>query len=117
MRDFTSVIGKNVIDEELVGKAFKDLRIDDFGLNDLDRKYLFDLVSKFKGGPVGIEALSTALGEDKGTIEDIVEPYLVKIDFISRTPKGRIATNKAKTYLKERFNLDSDNPTSNNTLF
>lgn len=117
MRDFTSVIGKNVIDEELVGKAFKDLRIDDFGLNDLDRKYLFDLVSKFKGGPVGIEALSTALGEDKGTIEDIVEPYLVKIDFISRTPKGRIATNRAKTYLKERFNLDSDNPTSNNTLF
>jgi Holliday junction DNA helicase RuvB len=117
VRDFSAVIGKEEIDQEAVTQAFKDLRIDDFGLNDLDRKYLLDLVSKFKGGPVGIEALSTALGEDKGTIEDIVEPYLIKIDFISRTPKGRIATNKAKTYLKERFNLKPGSPNSSETLF
>jgi len=117
MRDFTSVIGKNVIDEELVGKAFKDLHIDDFGLNDLDRKYIFNLTSRFKGGPVGIEAISTSLGEDKGTIEDIVEPYLIKIDFILRTPKGRIATNKAKIYTKKFFELEADASESNKTLF
>jgi Holliday junction DNA helicase RuvB len=117
MRDFSSVINRNIIDEEVVNEAFKSLHIDDYGLNDLDRKYLFNLISRFKGGPVGIEAISTALGEDKGTIEDIVEPYLIKINFILRTPKGRIATHSSKMYFKDYFDVEVDNSNNHNTLF
>jgi Holliday junction DNA helicase RuvB len=100
VRDFAEVRGKEKIDNETVIEACDSLRIDKFGLNDLDRKYLSKLVNDFRGGPVGIEALSTAMGEDKGTIEDIIEPYLMKINFVVRTPKGRVATPKAKRYVR-----------------
>ena len=99
VRDFAEVKNKRIIDSEVVIEACSSLRIDEFGLNELDRKYLHNLVGKFKGGPVGIEALSTAMGEDKGTIEDIIEPYLMKINFVLRTPKGRVATVKARRYI------------------
>jgi len=99
VRDFAEVKNKRIIDSEAVIEACSSLRIDEFGLNELDRKYLRNLVGKFKGGPVGIEALSTAMGEDKGTIEDIIEPYLMKINFVLRTPKGRVATVKARRYI------------------
>ncbi len=100
VRDFAEVRGKEKIDSETVIEACDSLRIDKFGLNDLDRKYLSKLVNDFRGGPVGIETLSTAMGEDKGTIEDIIEPYLMKINFVVRTPKGRVATPKAKRYVR-----------------
>ncbi len=105
VRDFAEVRGKDKIDAETVTEACDSLRIDRFGLNDLDRKYLSKLVNNFRGGPVGIEALSTAMGEDKGTIEDIIEPYLMKINFVLRTPKGRVATVKAKRYVR----IESEN--------
>lgn len=87
------------ITKEATIKAFENSLIDQFGLNDLDRKYLRVLIENFNGGPAGIEAISTAMGEDKGTIEEIVEPYLIKINFIVRTPKGRVITPQAKEYL------------------
>jgi len=107
IRDFSSVNGSYVIDEEIAVKAFESLNIDKYGLNDIDRKYLKTLYENFGGGPAGIEAISTSMGEDKGTIEEIVEPYLIKINFILRTPKGRILTPQAKEYLniKEKDTL------------
>ncbi len=99
VRDFAEVKGSNNVNNEIVLEACKSLRIDKYGLNDLDRKYLKNVVFRFKGGPVGIEALSTAMGEDRGTIEDIIEPYLMKINFVLRTSKGRKVTVKAKQYM------------------
>jgi len=109
VRDFAEVKNSNKIVKHIVEEACTDLHIDRFGLNDLDRKYLKNLVIRFSGGPVGISTLSTAIGEDRGTIEDIIEPYLMKINFLLRTPKGRIATKKAKQYLdiKEEGSLFS----------
>ena len=99
VRDFAEVENISRIEKNIVEKSCVSLHIDNFGLNDLDRKYIRNLVIRFKGGPVGISTLSTAIGEDKGTIEDIIEPYLMKISFLLRTPKGRIATKRAKQYL------------------
>ncbi len=99
VRDFAEVKNLSKVNTEIVEEACESLRIDSYGLNDLDRKYLKNIVLRFRGGPVGIEALSTAIGEDKGTIEDIIEPYLMKINFILRTPKGRKATVRAKEYV------------------
>lgn len=103
VRDFAEVKGKNEICKEIVLEACESLRIDKYGLNDLDRKYLKNIVFRFKGGPVGIEALSTAMGEDRGTIEDIIEPYLMKINFVLRTSKGRKVTVKAKQYMHSGY--------------
>lgn len=116
VRDFASAEGINVINAEIVLSTFDQLHIDDYGLNDLDRKYLKTIVERFNGGPVGIETLSTALGEDKGTIEDIVEPYLLKVDFILRTPKGRVLTKKALDYLFSKRIIPEDKRNFN-TLF
>lgn len=99
VRDFAEVKNISRVKKDIVEETCASLHIDSFGLNDLDRKYLRNLAIRFKGGPVGISTLSTAIGEDKGTIEDIIEPYLMKISFLLRTPKGRIATRKAKEYL------------------
>lgn len=99
VRDFSNVNGIKVITKESAIEAFKSLNIDDYGLNEIDRKYLKVLSENFKGGPAGIEAISTAMGEDRGTIEEIVEPYLIKINFIIRTQKGRLITNQAREYL------------------
>ncbi len=116
VRDFASAEGISVINAEIVLSTFDQLHIDDYGLNDLDRKYLKTIVERFNGGPVGIETLSTALGEDKGTIEDIVEPYLLKVDFILRTPKGRVLTKKALDYLFSKRIIPEDKRNFN-TLF
>jgi Holliday junction DNA helicase RuvB len=71
------------------------LEVDSCGLDQNDRNILFTIMEKFEGGPVGLDTLSAAIGEDSGTIEDVYEPYLVKNGFINRTPKGRVATNLA----------------------
>lgn len=99
VRDFSNVNNLETITKEIAVDAFKNLNIDEFGLNEMDRKYLNTLIKNFNGGPAGIEAISSAMGEDKGTIEEIVEPYLIKINFIVRTPKGRVITQTAKEYL------------------
>lgn len=99
VRDFGSYRGKTIIDERVAEEAFTNLKIDRFGLNDLDRKYLKSLADNFAGKPAGIEAISNSINEDKGTLEEIVEPYLIKINFVLRTPKGRVITREGKEYL------------------
>ncbi|MEF3245451.1 MAG: Holliday junction branch migration DNA helicase RuvB [Caldisericaceae bacterium] len=107
VRDFSLTQGNKKIDKEITLKAFESLNIDKNGLNEIDRKYLKTLFKNFNSGPAGIEAIATSMGEDKGTIEEIVEPYLIKINFIVRTPKGRMLTQSAKEYLniKEKDTL------------
>ena len=92
VRDYVQVAGEERITSEWVKEALEKIRIDSSGLDELDRRYLRAIIEIHKGGPVGIEAIAASLGEDKGTLEDVVEPYLLKKGFIRRTPRGRIAT-------------------------
>lgn len=98
-RDIAELNESNFIDEKNVLEAFDMFGIDEIGLEIQDRKFLEIIISKFRGGPVGIGALSAALGEERGTIEEIYEPYLLKIGFLQRTPSGRIITNEAKKWI------------------
>ena len=99
VRDFADIQTSGVIHKEIAKKALAALKIDNMGLEQLDRDYLFTIIKKFSGGPVGIETLSTAIGEDKGTLEDMVEPYLIQQGLIMRTSRGRSATDLAYTHL------------------
>ncbi len=100
--DFALVDGKEEIDLEVAQKALERLKISKGGLNETDKDYLLTIIDKFNGGPVGIETLSTAIGEDISTIEDMYEPYLIQIGFVKRTSRGRIATNLAYQYFNRR---------------
>ncbi len=99
LRDFAQVMGNGVITKEISEKGLDALDIDKEGLDFMDREILSVIIHKFHGGPVGIDTLSVAVGEEKDTIEDIYEPYLIQRGFISRTPRGRIATPLAYKYL------------------
>ncbi len=92
VRDFMQINNKDKIDLDVVNKTLSLLEITREGLDYLDKKYLHALIEKFNGGPVGIDTLAASLGEDKGTLEDVVEPYLLQVGYIKRTPKGRVAT-------------------------
>jgi len=98
-RDFAEVKGEGRLDLEIAQRALAMLRIDAAGLDELDRAVLDLLITKFAGGPVGLETLAAALAEEKDTITDIVEPFLLQEGFIQRTPQGRIATARAFTHL------------------
>lgn len=95
VRDFAQVYNEGVISLDVAKDALDRLRVDHLGLDAVDHKYLLGIIERFKGGPVGLEALSSSIGEESMTIEDMYEPYLLQIGFINRTPKGRIATQKA----------------------
>ena len=99
VRDFAQVKGTGEIDLGIARYALEALNIDKFGLDQIDNKILLTIIDKFKGGPVGITTISTALGEDAGTIEDVYEPFLIKEGFIKRTPRGREATPLAYKHL------------------
>ena len=98
-RDFAQVKGNGAIDLEIARYALEALNIDTFGLDEIDNKLLSTIIDKFKGGPVGLNTIATAMGEDAGTIEDVYEPYLIKEGFIKRTPRGREATELAYKHL------------------
>lgn len=98
-RDYAEVKGEGRIDVDIARKSLAMLRIDDVGLDELDRLVLETLVEKFDGGPVGLETLAAALSEEKDTITDVVEPFLLQGGFIQRTPQGRIATERAYAHL------------------
>lgn len=98
-RDFAQNKDKEKIDSEVLKEAFSLLEIDSCGLDDNDRRLLFSLIEKHNGGPVGIETLAATLTEDIGTIEEVVEPYLMQMGFLKRTPRGRVATEKAYKHL------------------
>ncbi len=99
VRDFAQVKGNGTIDLEIAQYALEALNIDTFGLDQIDNKLLLTIIDKFRGGPVGLNTIATAMGEDAGTIEDVYEPYLIKEGFIKRTPRGREATLLAYQHL------------------
>lgn len=98
VRDFAQVKYNGKITKEVAKFALDLLEVDDYGLDTNDRNILLTIMEKFAGGPVGLDTLAAAIGEDAGTIEDVYEPFLVKNGFINRTPKGRIATDLAFTH-------------------
>ena len=105
VRDFAQVKGDGRIDLDIANYGLEALNIDTYGLDQIDNKLLTTIIDKFKGGPVGLNTIATAMGEDPGTIEDVYEPYLIKEGFIKRTPRGREVTELAYRHLgKTPFN-------------
>lgn len=99
VRDFAQVKYNGVITEEVANVALDLLDVDKMGLDHIDRNILMTMIEKFSGGPVGLETLAAAIGEDSGTIEDVYEPYLIKNGFVNRTPRGRVVTEYAYKHL------------------
>lgn len=100
VRDYAQVKGEGVITEPITKEALHMLDIDPLGLDMLDHRFLRSIIEKHSGGPVGIETIASTISEDVGTLEDVVEPYLLQIGFIKRTPRGRVATKAAYEHLK-----------------
>jgi len=99
VRDFAQIKGDGHIDQKISNYALEALNVDQSGLDEMDNKILMTLISKFKGGPVGVNTIATAVGEDSGTIEEVYEPFLIQEGFLMRTPRGREVTEKAYTHL------------------
>ena len=107
VRDYAAVLGNGTITLDITKIALNKLDIDDMGLDTIDRRLLTTMIEKYKGKPVGIETLATTLGEEVTTIEDVYEPYLIQIGYISRTPRGRIALPEAYKHLGLEYNGES----------
>lgn len=103
IRDFAQVIGSGTIDLEITKFGLKALNIDQNGLDEMDNRILSVIIEKFAGGPVGISTISTAVGEEGGTIEEVYEPFLIKEGYLKRTPRGREATELAYKHLGKQF--------------
>ena len=119
VRDFALVNEKNNIDKIEADKALSKLNIDDYGLDLIDRNYLQILAEKYNGGPVGVETLSASLSEQKDVVEEVIEPYLIKLDLVDRTQRGRILTINGWKYLgldipKNSFVFDENNDKQSN---
>ena len=99
VRDFSQFCGDATITKERTTEALERLKVDNLGLDDVDHKYLLGIIHRFKGGPVGLEAIAASIGEEPQTLEDVNEPYLLQIGLIKRTPRGRIATAEAYRHL------------------
>ena len=108
-RDFAQVDGLDSIDDKIADKALNALDVDQNGLDDMDIRILKAIIENYQGGPVGLGTLAVAVGEDKGTIEEVYEPFLIKEGFLQRTPKGRVATAKSYKYLNISRNTDPEN--------
>jgi Holliday junction DNA helicase RuvB len=98
-RDYAEVRANGVITKEVAQEALSLLNIDPLGLDDLDRKVLLAIIEKFSGGPVGLETIAASISEESSTIMDVVEPYLLQLGFLDRTPRGRMATPHAYAHL------------------
>lgn len=98
-RDFAQVIGSGTITEQDARLALSRMEIDELGLDNIDRLLLTTMINNYNGGPVGLETIAAAIGEESVTIEDVYEPYLMQIGFLGRTPRGRVVTNAAYTHL------------------
>ena len=109
VRDFAQVKGNGRIDIDITTLSLSALNIDSFGLDETDNKILLAIIDKFKGGPVGVSTIATAIGEDSGTVEEVYEPFLIMEGFIKRTPRGRMATELAYRHFGR-------NPYSGNTM-
>ena len=110
VRDYALVIGNGVIDKKITTLALGKLKVDELGLDETDYNLLKAIIEKFNGGPVGIDAIASSIGEEVTTIEDVYEPYLLQNGFLKRTPRGRIVTDKAYEHLKinhqNRLNME-----------
>ncbi len=103
VRDFAQVRNNGVIDLNIAKEALEKLKVDSLGLDDVDVRYLRGIIERFKGGPVGVEAIASAIGEETVTLEDVYEPYLLQIGFINRTTRGRVVTEKAYRHLNINY--------------
>ena len=106
VRDFAMVKGNGSIDRDITRYALEALNIDKYGLDEMDNKILLTIIEKFKGGPVGLTTIATAVGEDAGTLEEVYEPFLIKEGFIKRTPRGREVTDLAYKHLGKTLRND-----------
>lgn len=111
VRDFAQVLNDGQIDFGITQHALKALHVDGHGLDEMDNRILMTIIEKFKGGPVGITTIATAVGEEPGTLEEVYEPFLIQEGFLQRTPRGREVTPKAYDHLGKNF------PNSSGTLF
>jgi Holliday junction DNA helicase RuvB len=107
VRDYAQVEAEGVITEEVAGKALDMLGVDDRGLDKMDRHIMLTIIEKFSGGPIGLDTLSAAVSEEKDTLEDVYEPFLIQIGYIKRTPRGRVATKLAYAH----FGIEMDEDT------
>ena len=103
VRDFAQVKGSGRINIDIAQYALSALNIDQYGLDEIDNKILLTIIDKFKGGPVGVSTIATAIGEDSGTVEEVYEPFLIMEGFIKRTPRGRMATELAYRHFGRRM--------------
>jgi Holliday junction DNA helicase RuvB len=111
VRDFAQVLNDGTVDIGITKHALKALNVDEHGLDEMDNRILLAIIEKFKGGPVGITTIATAVGEEAGTIEEVYEPFLIQEGFLQRTPRGREVTYKAYEHLgKHRDRGSADNP-------
>ncbi|MFC1664579.1 Holliday junction branch migration DNA helicase RuvB [Pseudomonadota bacterium] len=115
VRDYSEVKADGVITDTVANNALDMLEVDQHGLDLLDRSLLLAIMEKFDGGPVGVDSLAAAIGEERGTIEDVVEPYLIQQGFLMRTPRGRVATRNA--WLHFGLPLPNELPTQQKSLF
>ncbi|AXY77411.1 Holliday junction branch migration DNA helicase RuvB [Paraflavitalea soli] len=99
VRDFAQVLSNGIIDLAITQHALRALNVDEYGLDEMDNRILLTIIDKFKGGPVGITTIATAVGEETGTLEEVYEPFLIQEGFIKRTPRGREVTPKAYEHL------------------
>lgn len=104
VRDFAQFYGEETISNNRTVEALDRLKVDNLGLDDVDHKYLLGIIQRFKGGPVGLEAIAASIGEEPQTLEDVYEPYLLQIGLIKRTPRGRVVTSQAY----QHFNIIED---------
>ncbi|MDR0766128.1 MAG: Holliday junction branch migration DNA helicase RuvB [Odoribacteraceae bacterium] len=111
VRDFAMVKGNGTIDHEITRYALESLNIDKFGLDEMDNKILLTIIDKFKGGPVGLTTIATAVSEDPGTLEEVYEPFLIKEGFMQRTPRGREVTELAYRHLHRQPKTREEYPT------
>ncbi len=110
-RDFAQIKGDGNIDPSIAQYALNALNVDSFGLDEMDNKILVTIIEKFRGGPVGLKTIATAVGEDEGTIEEVYEPFLIQEGFLMRTPRGREATELAYKHLRGKIGSDFRKPT------
>jgi Holliday junction DNA helicase RuvB len=102
VRDFAEVGGHAVVDSVVANAALNLLGVDQFGLDDMDRRIMLTIIDKFEGGPIGLETLATVVCEEKNTLEDVYEPFLIQSGFLNRTPRGRMATARAYEHFKRK---------------
>lgn len=102
VRDFAEVGGHAVVDQDVANEALNLLGVDWFGLDDMDRRIMLTVIDKFDGGPIGLETLATVVCEEKNTLEDVYEPFLIQSGFLKRTPRGRMATVKAYEHFQKK---------------